>query len=211
MPNLRAAHDGPLSYKDFCSPPTTSSVAKEEQDMQRLENVIEVCVGCDMKPNQIRKVINAMVVNFELDDKYTIAHRTMYRKIDALYLKRIKENADSVNELKYIAFDERTDNTLQPKNQHKKESHCTFVTDTGDYIDHCTMEKNDAEAYCEEIHKVVENTGSKESLTFIASDGCPTNTGWENGSIRLLEEKLEKVFYDFCNFSNFLFQVNSTN
>ena len=179
--------------------------------MQRLENVIEVCVGCDMKPNQIRKVINAMVVNFELDDKYTIAHRTMYRKIDALYLKRIKENADSVNELKYIAFDERTDNTLQPKNQHKKESHCTFVTDTGDYIDHCTMEKNDAEAYCEEIHKVVENTGSKESLTFIASDGCPTNTGWENGSIRLLEEKLEKVFYDFCNFSNFLFQVNSTN
>ena len=168
-------------------------IAKEQEDMKKLENVIETCVGVDMKPNAIRKVINSMVVNFGLEDKFAISHTTMYRKIDALYLARIREQTDNVKELRYLAFDERKDSTLFPKGQFKREAHCTMVNEVGEYIDHATMTKGDAEAYRDEVFKVIENTGSKETLTFIASDGTATNTGWKAGAIRLLEKKLQRV------------------
>ena len=146
-----------------------------------------------MKPNAIRKVLNSCIVNFGLDDKLVTSRNTMYRKIDKMFLARIKESSDELNELKYIAFDERDDFTLFPKGQIKKEAHCSFVTEDGTYIDHATMNQRDAEAFKNAIYKVVEDTGSQESLQFVASDGCATNTGWEKGAIRKLEEKMQRV------------------
>ena len=195
LPNKRTT-SGILSYKDFDSPKSAASPSTREQNEEKkMENVIETCIGVGMKPNAIRKVLNSMIVNFGLEDHLIFSRSTMYRRIDSMFLERIKQKADEINELKYIAFDERKDLTLFPKNQIKREAHCTFVDQDGTYVDHTAMEKTDAEAYCKAIHKVLENTISTETLVFIASDGCPTNTGWENGAIRLLEKKLEKVCF----------------
>ena len=195
LPNNRT-FDGPLSYKDlFDSPKASSSSlgAKEADEMKRLESVIETCIGVDMKPNAIRKVLNSFIANFGLDDKLVTARTTMYRKIDALFEARTKEQSDAISELKYIAFDERDDFTLFPKGQVRKEAHCSFVKEDGTYIDHATMTQRDAEAFKNATFKILEETGSVESLVYAATDGCATNSGWEHGAIRKLEEKLERV------------------
>ena len=202
MPNHRAS--GILSYKDLMSPSSSSGTnspsTKEQADLKKLESVIETCVGVGMKPNAIRKVLNSMIVNFGLEDDLIISRSTMYRRIDAMFLKRAKEKADEVVELRYIAFDERKDLTLFPKGQMEREAHCTFVTEDGTYIDHCAMEETNAAAYAKALNKVVVNTGSSESLEFIASDNCTTNTGWEHGAIRRLEEKIKRVRCDIGHF-----------
>ena len=49
LPNLRSI-DGPLCYKDFFdSPPPAASCSKEEDEMKRLESVIETCIGKKQK------------------------------------------------------------------------------------------------------------------------------------------------------------------
>ena len=177
--------------------------------MKKLESVIETCVGVGMKPNAIRKVLNSMITNFGLEDDLIVSRSTMYRRIDAMFLKRAKEKADEVVELRYIAFDERKDATLFPKGQFQREAHCTFVTEDGTYIDHCAMEETNAAAYAKALNKVVVNTGSSESLEFIASDNCTTNTGWEHGAIRRLEQNyLKRVrIFKKCYFCILTFSV----
>ena len=152
---------------------------------EKLRQYLQTLLAAGVKKNSIAKVYTASLLLFDLPEDHFMSASTFGRRIKALYEKKTEDHAEESTELVNISHDGRKDLTLQANGRLEREHHLTFVGDEGEYLNHCTMKDNvtgeelrgTAVNVSKKILEVLEDTNSLESVTFISSDGEPTNTG----------------------------------
>ena len=204
-PELKTKRARPISFANSSDGSSMDVDDQSQNPKYQFDRTIQACLSQGLKPWGIVKVLNTFIIDAKIEMDF-FTRSTILRRIDELFLAKIRTHTETMTELRYIGYDERCDSTLTENNSMVRESHITFVDSSGDYIDHSAMTKctrENEKDHCKSgkcgvdvfgaIYKVLVSTLSLLTLTFIASDGTNVNTGREGGANRLLELKLQRV------------------
>ena len=185
----------PKSYAQLADQIEVMQVDEEHGKKIDFSLTIETCSAMGLSPQAITKIISSCIIDTRLDEDLIIPRTTMQRKIEKMNLSKTAEHKDQKKGLVYIGHDGRQDATMMPKGKFVKEDHLVYVDEKGDYITHSSFAKNEpskAVDIAKKVNKIVDETESYDTLTYVASDGEIKNTGHLGGINRLMEIHLKR-------------------
>ena len=184
------------SYLNFLDPYAEDD-AKNQDSGNKIDFslTIETCAAMGLSPWAIVKILNSCIMDARLDEDMLVSRTTMRRKIDEMNKSKMSTHEGKSKGLIYLGHDGRQDVTMMPKGRFEKEDHLVYVDEKGDYITHSSFAKNEpskAKDVAKKVNKVIDDTESNETLTYVASDGEIKNTGHNGGINRLIEIHLKR-------------------
>lgn len=129
------------------------------------------------------------------DPKYYTSRGKIHYQIKKLGRDTLVEHSKNKG-FKAIGFDSRIDSVAMKYNKVSRQSNCSVIdATTGEYIDHFSSSNGSGISYAKELHDILVDTQSTDTLECISSDGPTVNTGVgkKGGVIFHLERSLGRA------------------
>ena len=153
---------------------------------------IKMALSCGLTDRQTMKLINSVLIDLKIKDRYVSTGKIRYQKKKVLEQSR-KEHQKETKKLIAIGVDGKSGPVRIANSRTKIEDKVTFTNSVEDkYIDHRVPKSGSSQDNFVCTKSVLEKYESLESVTTINCDGCPVNTGNKGGLIALLEKDLKK-------------------
>ena len=114
-PPLLLKRGRPISFADSSDGSSSMDVEDLSKSKYQFDRTIQACLSQGLKPWGIVKVLNTFIIDAKLEMDF-FTRSTILRRIDELFLAKIRTHTETMTELKYIGYDERCDSTLTENN-----------------------------------------------------------------------------------------------